>query len=368
MSKGNGTRLSRIVRNFLIIYSDKERKALHRIIGEFLIASLKSKCIATYYFTSFLYKRTITNYMDHISHKEGRYLQRALCDNETFAIQGNKLFFHLYFENAKMPLPRLLAYSIREKFLVKSGNGWITHEITTSDALHNIIKVLLTESSNNSIFLKPAIGSGGMGAIKISDWNREYPNSKTNEFLNHFLSRAYIFEDEVKQHEELSTLNPSSLNTIRIDTFKAFGEKPEILSAYLRIGRASGCVDNLAAGGYRVGINMEDGNLKSYGTNKIEDGVKFATCHVDTGIKFEGFPIPFFEEVKHLAVEAANYLPQSLIGWDIAMSENGPVLIECNSVYYHMVGADIAYGGYRKNPVFRKVVDYANNGLIKRTI
>jgi len=50
-----------------------------------------------------------------------------------------------------------------------------------------------------------------------------------------------------------------------------------------------------------------------------------------------------------------------MIGWDIAISNHGPVLIEGNARYYDMQLSDIAYGGYRNNPVFQKALALANS-------
>jgi len=363
MLKKSISRLSDMFRNWRIVYKDKERKALHRILKEFLIASFKSKSIATYYFTSFLYKKHITNYMDYISHKEWQFMQRAICDSMTYVILGDKLYFHEYFDKFKIPMPRLLAYNIREKFFVSDDNGWISYEITSSESLSNLLKTLLGKSFNYVIFVKPTVSSGGIGIFRFTGQEIISPNPQMNVFFKNSLSGTYIYQEEVNQHKDLSILNPNSLNTVRIDTFKALGKKPEVLSAYLRIGRARGYVDNLASGGLRVGINMETGTLKMYGTNEIHHGALFITHHPETGIEFNGFQIPFFNKMKLMSIEAANCLPQSLIGWDIAISNNGPVLIEGNTVYYAMSGADIAYGGYRNNPVYRKVTEYVKNEL-----
>lgn len=343
-----------------IVYSDQERKSLQRILKEFLIASLKSQSIATYYFTSLLYKKNITNYLDYGSHKEWKYIHRAMCDSMTIVILGDKLYFHKHFENFKIPLPPLLAYSIREKIVVKAINGWTSQEIITPESLSNLINVLLAKSSNNSIFIKPFSGYGGKGIKKVDSQKYKLSREQVDSFFKDFLSGAYIFQDEVTQHSELAKLNPSALNTIRIDTFKAAGQNPEVISAFIRIGKEGGYVDNISQGGFYVGINMETGGLKTHGICEMADGGMFFTHH--NGIRLEGFPIPYFEEVKALAIAAANCLPQSLIGWDIAVSKHGPVLIEGNTDYV-MQCNDMAYGGYKANPVYRKVTDYVKNNL-----
>ncbi|NPU84679.1 MAG: hypothetical protein HPY65_09340 [Syntrophaceae bacterium] len=355
------SRLLRIIRNGRIVYSDEERKSLQQITKEFFISSLKSRSIASYYFTSLLYKKNIINYLDYISHKEWQYMQRVMCDDSTHAILGDKLYFHKHFEGFNIPMPRLLAYNLREKVVVSGEKGWTSHEVTTPESLDIILKTLLFRSSNHAIFMKPTLLSGGHGIVRFSDENVSLQKHQLTDLLEKITSDSYIFQDGVKQHGDLEMLNRTTLNTIRIDTFKACGQKPEIISAFIRIGREGSFVDNITAGGFYVGINMETGRLRPYGVLEIPDGGMLLTHHPVSGMKFEGFLIPYYEKVKSLAIEAADCLPQSLIGWDIGVSESGPVLIEGNTVYYAMQCSDVAYGGYRNNPVYNKVTDYVTN-------
>jgi hypothetical protein len=262
-------------------------------------------------------------------------------------------------------MPKLLAYSIREKMIIRNNDIWLSREILSHEDLNNIINDLLAMSANNSVFIKPMTGSEGKGILRISNRPNETPNLVIPDFYKHFISGSYIFQDEVKQHKDLAKINPNTLNTMRIDTFKKPGCTPEILSGLLRIGRSYGYVDNTGSGGMFIGIDMSKGTLKEFALTYLGHGGMIYNAHPDTGYVFYGFQIPMFEEAKQLVLEAASFLPTSLMGWDIAVSEEGPVMIEGNSVYYSVTGLDITYGGYRKNPVYCKVVDYVKNDLKK---
>jgi hypothetical protein len=75
---------------------------------------------------------------------------------------------------------------------------------------------------------------------------------------------------------------------------------------------------------------------------------------------FGNFTIPFFDEAKELVIKTASFTPSlRLVGWDVAISENGPVMIEGNSDY-EIRRSDLTYGGYLANPVFRKVLHEIN--------
>ena len=91
----------------------------------------------------------------------------------------------------------------------------------------------------------------------------------------------------------------------------------------------------------------------------MKNGAKTHLAHPDTNVVFNGYQIPYFDEVKDLALSAAEKIPAiRLVGWDIVLGEQGPLLLEGNHVY-HIGMSEMAYGGYHKNPVFQKVLDEA---------
>lgn len=50
-----------------------------------------------------------------------------------------------------------------------------------------------------------------------------------------------------------------------------------------------------------------------------------------TNIKFDGFQIPYWEEIKEMVLKAALVNDKvNLVGWDVAISKNGPLIIEGN--------------------------------------
>jgi glutathione synthase/RimK-type ligase-like ATP-grasp enzyme len=54
--------------------------------------------------------------------------------------------------------------------------------------------------------------------------------------------------------------------------------------------------------------------------------------HPMTGERIEGFQLPFWKESVELALRAHETLPTiALVGWDIALTAEGPVIIEGNS-------------------------------------
>lgn len=170
---------------------------------------------------------------------------------------------------------------------------------------------------------KPYDGLGG------ADVQKMYRNNiqDVDAYFLECKEQKIFLEELVKQHKDMNKLCDTSCNTIRIVTFNNHG-KPEILWAGLRIGNGINSVDNFHAGGMGAAINMETGELIGPAIDKDLNRYDF---HPTTHTKFDHFKIPYFEEAKNLVKEAALESDKILVvGWDIAITDEGPLIIEGN--------------------------------------
>ena len=170
---------------------------------------------------------------------------------------------------------------------------------------------------------KPYDGLGGHGVQKYR--TKDIPDLQA--FFNHCVENRLFLEDLVIQHPDMNVLCPASVNTIRAMTFNDHGN-PRIIWMGMRIGNGVNAVDNFHAQGMGASIDMERGCLVGNAIDK--DNISY-THHPFTGVAFDGFQLPCFEEAKELVLRAAKEEDHILVvGWDIALSENGPVIIEGN--------------------------------------
>jgi hypothetical protein len=137
-----------------------------------------------------------------------------------------------------------------------------------------------------------------------------------------------LIEEYIIQHPLLMKLSPSGLNTVRIIT-QLNGNAVDFIAARLRIS-VNSQVDNMAAGNLAAPVDLLRGDVTGPGVysdvTKEDEAI-----HPVTGHKIEGFKIPYWEETVSLVERAAKNLPQNRsVGWDIAITENGPELIEGN--------------------------------------
>jgi hypothetical protein len=90
-------------------------------------------------------------------------------------------------------------------------------------------------------------------------------------------------------------------------------------------------VDNFHAGGLASPVELNDGRL---GPSVFKSRPELLVAHPDTGAAIAGRVLPHWPAVKQLALAAHQQfgaLPS--IGWDIAITEDGPVIVEGNSVW-----------------------------------
>jgi hypothetical protein len=208
--------------------------------------------------------------------------------------------------------------------------------------LHKVADIKDLRSSEdllNGILSNPS----GKIVFKIADGKcgRQVKICKTSEFTESTLipfmeKEGYdLVEEFIIQHSCISELSPSAVNTVRIFTQLGFDEV-EILGCRFRIS-VSSFVDNMAAGNLAAPIDEVNGVISGPGVysdiTKQEEII-----HPVTKVKIVGFQIPFWPEILELAKSAALVHPENRsIGWDIAVTEKGPALIEGNHDWCKLV-------------------------------
>ena len=170
---------------------------------------------------------------------------------------------------------------------------------------------------------KPYDGLGG------ADVKREYTKDITNkkEYFENAIKNRIFLEELVIQHPEMNKLCEKSVNTMRIMTFNDHG-KSRIIWMGLRVGNGINAIDNFHAKGMAVNIDVSTGKLVG---NAIDKDLNEYTEHPVTHVKFDGFQIPCFKEAKEMVLKASLESDKILVvGWDVAISDKGPVIIEGN--------------------------------------
>ncbi len=153
---------------------------------------------------------------------------------------------------------------------------------------------------------------------------------EVNNFVSELsMSCVYLMQPCLKNHTLLEKFAPKSVSSIRLVTGMWSSGDVEIVYAVLKIPAKGQITDNFAGGGFSAAIDLNSGMVGRAVSKKILS--KFVTKHPDTEEQIKGIKIPFWDELKRVGVCAHKAFPGFVfLGWDIAVTNDGPVIIETN--------------------------------------
>ncbi len=343
-------RISSRVNAVSMVMNDPARKPFCTMLVEIIQLWLRDRAKPRHYYFNLLYRKDFEHDIyAYVGERRLLGLRDRVNDPFWAPVLDNKVLFDLFFRETDIRLPKLVGYNIRNQFFI----GDNVMRVSDCQQLATALELLADASPTASVFAKPVGGMQGRGCLlfDVSDVSRICAD-KGLELLN----RDYVYQGVIVQHPKMAELHPSSVNTLRIDTYRTDQGKASVMSAFARIGVNKNIIDNASAGGCFVGVDLQRGTLMRNGFTMPEHGSSILDRHPDTGVLFDGFEVPLFCDAVSIAKRASELIPLTVVGWDVAISDNGPVLIEGNP-NYHIGVSERAYGGYWRNPVFRRLVE-----------
>ena len=222
----------------------------------------------------------------------------TLNDKNSVQILDNKLLFNKKFD----------------KYLKRK---WLNLGETSFEEFKNFI------SNKTSIIAKPVDLACGRNVIKINI----NEISDINELYNSLIeNKQLLLEDYIIQHEKMSQLYKEAVNTLRIVSINK-DNNVHIMFRSIRMGNSGNVVDNFNHGGLFTTID-EDGIIRKPAVDKLGNIYEY---HPYTNTKIMGFEIPFFKEAIEYVKEMALQIPEvGYVGWDIAITKDGPLVVEAN--------------------------------------
>ncbi|MDN3517195.1 sugar-transfer associated ATP-grasp domain-containing protein [Aquisalimonas lutea] len=188
------------------------------------------------------------------------------------------------------------------------------------------------------LFIKPVSARSGSGTEMWSWTTSGFVNHRgevrtSRELLEHLVQRstsqAILVQRRIKNHRTISEhFGISALSTVRIVTTLTDAGQPNLFQALFKMPRKHSIVDNLGAGGIGCGVQLDTGRLEA---GHVKANHESLHEHPDTGALITGFALPQWQEVRRTALDAHRAFSNvAIIGWDIGISDSGPVIIEGN--------------------------------------
>jgi len=330
-----------------IVYGNKIKREINELRCRKLTNSQKKEIKK--YFASFGFKSINMSWHRYYTHLSGEFYKEYIPEDlyyNVFEPSLNMLKMYPALTDKNL-LGKLFKGVKQPESVLRNING-VFYTGDGSDIIR--MKDGIEECKKYSkLIIKPSLESGGGKNIVVFNVNGNHTDH--NNMLLEDLIKSYktdfIVQKYLVQHEQMSLLNPNSVNTLRMKSL-LINDKVEILGSIVRIGGLNSFVDNTSQGGIYCGIEPE-GILSEKGYHG--DG-KFK-IKTETKIKLKDFMIPNYNKIREDIIELHKQIPYfKFISWDIAIDQNGEsVLIEIN-VFGQGVHAQHTYG-----PLFGKFTD-----------
>jgi hypothetical protein len=224
------------------------------------------------------------------------------------------------------------------------------------DANYNPInQIKIKDISEVELVIKPSLDSGGGKNVNLIPIMDLPTNNETIDFnlLKSQFTHNFIAQEKINQHPFLSNFNASSLNTIRILTYRSIKDgKIHCIQKILRVGVKGEFVDNSRAGGFSIGIN-DQGYLNKFALDKKGNQYdKVNSISLSKKIK-----MPLIENMEALAKEiASKNIHSRILGLDLCIDNKENVrCIEVNNF-----GNEINFFQLNNGPLFGRFSDEVN--------
>lgn len=284
-------------------------------------------------------KLSIEQMKDYVPNFFAYYLYFPRIYKGYMQLGRDKSLTHTYLAGLGIPHPKVIL-----KF---SGGIFYSPDNLPVDQQEAI--KMFNQCAAKRIFVKPDSGLGGYGIFVFTKTENGFFTKTGQEFNEQFVqnemkSISFVIQEGLIQHPEMDKIYKGSVNTFRLVTSVTEG-KADLLFALFRMGQKGSEIDNASQGGLYCKIDHETGRLSEYAYSN--DRQKYYN-HADSGVVFSETVIPAWEELKNFTLKIALQLKEiSVVGWDIAMSENGPVVVEINEGPGVEIVQDL-YGGIRE--------------------
>lgn len=278
-------------------------------------------------------KRSETFRRDFLGLDEQRYYLELLNPLKYLSLARNKFVTHRMLENTGVRTSELYGYYQPEARYAEN--------LACAGDLAGMLRILKAKGVQSCV-IKTTESSHGDNVWVIRSVEYQDDDALLTRFDGQELTlssvlggEALIFESVVRQTAQFSAFNASSVNTVRFMTALYPDGTAKVIATFMKIGRDGRCVDNAGGGGnVDVCVDVATGEIR----HAIQfDGwrhVRDIDDHPDSGNPLNGVVIENWESIKAEVIRFQQAFPYCKVaGWDIAITDQGPVVIEVNDFW-----------------------------------
>jgi Sugar-transfer associated ATP-grasp len=285
------------------------------------------------YYTLRLYERAPGSGDERMRRREFSRLRHRLNPQQAEVVPFNKWVSSLYLETLGVRVPACHGLYHRNRGILRNGQ-----RLSSAPEL-----ALLLARMPGGVVIKPIDGSHGRDVTVIVSYDAAHGRltraDGTELALDQLVARldesadGWVVQERIVQHPALAALHPQSVNTVRLVTLCSDDGVPAVIAGVLRIGTGDAEVDNTTGGGIVASIDLGTGRC---GAAISRYRVSEHAVHPQSGKQIAGFELPYWARVTSEAIRAHRLVPfPRTLGWDVAIDDRGPVILEFNSDYYY---------------------------------
>lgn len=265
------------------------------------------------------------------------HLQKRFNPDAHLVLTEDKVVFDAYCRRLELPVPRTLA-------VLGRPSGWKTDGTPLSAAAE--WAAFFERELPAEFVVKPADGFWGLGVRAFARKGDGFEESSGRVFSAAELAgelvaaapgkRTLVLQERLHNHPAIAALSGAAgLQTVRMVTLVRDDGSAGLYLTALRIIGGEAVVDNFKSGrGNLIALADPASGVLDRATSWRPPAVGpvYFTDHPRTGARIPGFALPCYEEACELVLRAARlFLPLRTIGWDVAVTPSGPVLVEGNA-------------------------------------
>lgn len=269
---------------------------------------------------------------DFLGENEQRLYLDWLNPVKYYVLARNKFMAHKMLENTGIRKSPLYCYyqptGRLESTEIANDLAGVCRILQSKQVTECVIKTTESSHGDNVWVIRNITFSDDDAVLERFDGQQ----LKLSEVLG---SEPLLFEGLIRQTQQFAAFNPSSVNTVRFMTALYPDGTARVIATFIKIGRAGKCVDNAGGGGnVDVCVDTETGTIQyaiQYdGWRHISD----IDCHPDSGAQLNGVVIDNWQQIKDEVLRFQQAFPYcKAAGWDIAITDDGPVVIEVNDMW-----------------------------------
>lgn len=246
----------------------------------------------------------------------------------------NKIIFHQYCTEHNLPVPELVAViDPAKRSYWGSGNPITTKE----DFLVGLSQYPF------DLICKPVHGAQGKDITNLHFNNENHivssnGHTSLSDFANSVFEHRdtpYILQKKLYSHKDIVDLTDNDmLQSLRMITYLDQNNQPQLIIRKIKLPRKGSIVDNFSFGiskGRQCKINEEGLVTKTLAFCEQKQRLVTHDYVKNANGEISRFKIPYWEQCVETVLNAQKiFAPLRTIGWDVGITDDGPVLIEGN--------------------------------------